>query len=156
MEHISSGTSFGINTELKTETIKTSEDHCDLRNSHRHVLGLYCYLYHYVLFVADKVYPILHIFRDSIGNMTSNVTLNATAVPPEVPLFDKMQPLVYQFVILAGCVLAVGYVQIVTWSLTKERQSRRIRRLFFHSIMRQDMEWFDLNQSSELTTRMAE
>ena len=42
------------------------------------------------------------------------------------------------------------------WSLTAERQSRRVRSLAFHNIMRQHIGWFDVHQTGELNVRLSE
>jgi ATP-binding cassette subfamily B (MDR/TAP) protein 1 len=46
------------------------------------------------------------------------------------------------------------YVTLLIW--TAERQTRRMREEFFHSIMRQEIGWFDTSDPGELATRMTE
>jgi len=44
----------------------------------------------------------------------------------------------------------------MTWAISCERQTHRIRKQFFRAILRQEIAWFDVHQSGELTTRLAE
>ncbi|KAL1914590.1 uncharacterized protein VTP21DRAFT_8121 [Calcarisporiella thermophila] len=57
-----------------------------------------------------------------------------------------------------GIVISVmlsSYLQNCFWSLAGENQTKRIRELYFHSILHQDQSWFDLNQSESLNTRLS-
>ncbi|WAR14100.1 MDR1-like protein [Mya arenaria] len=42
------------------------------------------------------------------------------------------------------------------WAISCERQTHRIRKQFFRAILRQEVAWFDVHQSGELTTRLAD
>ena len=53
-------------------------------------------------------------------------------------------------------VLVAAYMQVSFWALAAGRQVRRIRKLFFHRIMQQDIGWFDVNETGELNTRLTE
>lgn len=53
-------------------------------------------------------------------------------------------------------VLVAAYLQVALWALAAGRQVKRIRVLFFHQIMRQDIGWFDVNETGELNTRLTE
>lgn len=53
-------------------------------------------------------------------------------------------------------VLVAAYLQVALWALAAGRQVKRIRILFFHQIMRQDIGWFDVNETGELNTRLTE
>ncbi|KAL1914588.1 uncharacterized protein VTP21DRAFT_8119 [Calcarisporiella thermophila] len=57
-----------------------------------------------------------------------------------------------------GTVISVmlsSYLHNCFWSLAGENQTKRIRELYFHSILHQDQSWFDLNQSESLNTRLS-
>ncbi|KAL1914614.1 uncharacterized protein VTP21DRAFT_8145 [Calcarisporiella thermophila] len=59
---------------------------------------------------------------------------------------------------LLGLVISVilsSYLLNCFWSLVGENQTKRIRELYFHSILHQDQSWFDLNQSESLNTRLS-
>ena len=62
---------------------------------------------------------------------------------------------VYVVVIGFG-VLVASYLQVTFWNLSAKRQARRIRLLFFRAALRQNIGWFDVNPSGELSTRLAE
>lgn len=44
-------------------------------------------------------------------------------------------------------------IQITCWQTSCERQTHRIRRAFFSSVLRQELAWFDKNQSGELSAK---
>uniref|UniRef100_H2ZR92 Bile salt export pump n=1 Tax=Ciona savignyi TaxID=51511 RepID=H2ZR92_CIOSA len=57
--------------------------------------------------------------------------------------------------------LAIGIIffasaQVCCWMMQAVRQVRKIRILFFKSILRQDISFFDLNSAGELNTRLAD
>ncbi|KAF3819179.1 hypothetical protein GH733_013329, partial [Mirounga leonina] len=52
--------------------------------------------------------------------------------------------------------LVFGYMQISFWVMTAARQTKRIRKQFFHSILAQDIRWFDGCDIGELNTRMTD
>lgn len=58
--------------------------------------------------------------------------------------------------IMGAVVLVAAYLQVSLWTLAAGRQVKRIRTLFFHRIMQQDIGWFDVNETGELNTRLTE
>ena len=44
-------------------------------------------------------------------------------------------------------------IQITFWQTACERQTHRIRRAFFHSMLRQELAWFDQNRAGELSAK---
>ncbi|KAI8149545.1 P-loop containing nucleoside triphosphate hydrolase protein [Fennellomyces sp. T-0311] len=68
---------------------------------------------------------------------------------------EATQPIVIIFVILGTVILVLAYISNSLWVLTGENQTRRIRQLYIHSILRQDMGWFDQSEEGSLTTRLA-
>ncbi|XP_072620618.1 ATP-binding cassette sub-family B member 5 isoform X2 [Vulpes vulpes] len=52
--------------------------------------------------------------------------------------------------------LVFGYIQISSWVMTAARQTKRIRKHFFHSVLAQDISWFDSCDIGELNTRMTD
>ncbi|CAO3626776.1 unnamed protein product [Mucor hiemalis] len=70
-------------------------------------------------------------------------------------LLDKTMPVIHIMVALATVALVTGYLSNCLWVLTGENQTRKIRSLFFHSILKQDMGWFDAAQDGSLNTRLA-
>ena len=45
---------------------------------------------------------------------------------------------------------------MISWGLTAERQVHKLRKVYFRSILRQEMGWFDTFDSGELNTRLSE
>ncbi|KAI9533317.1 Multidrug resistance protein 1 [Dissostichus eleginoides] len=58
--------------------------------------------------------------------------------------------------ILGFVVLLVAYGQVAFWTLAAGRQATRIRKLFFHHIMQQDIGWYDVTETGELNTRLTD
>nr|XP_044991577.1 ATP-binding cassette sub-family B member 5 [Jaculus jaculus] len=66
------------------------------------------------------------------------------------------QPLTWFYVGIGATALIFGYMQVSFWVMTAARQTRRIQKQFFHSMLAQDISWFDGNDIGELNTRMTE
>uniref|UniRef100_A0A8D1ND96 ATP-binding cassette sub-family B member 5 n=1 Tax=Sus scrofa TaxID=9823 RepID=A0A8D1ND96_PIG len=60
------------------------------------------------------------------------------------------------YVAIGISALVFGYMQISFWVMTAARQTKRIRKQFFHSILAQDISWFDSCGIGELNTRMTD
>ncbi|KAI3361034.1 hypothetical protein L3Q82_013229, partial [Scortum barcoo] len=58
--------------------------------------------------------------------------------------------------IMGAVVLVAAYMQVAFWTLAAGRQVKRIRKLFFHCIMQQEIGWFDVNETGELNTRLTD
>ncbi|KAI8374849.1 putative ABC transporter protein [Blakeslea trispora] len=69
-------------------------------------------------------------------------------------LEENSRPLVLAFVYMATGLLVSSYVSHCLWILTGEYQVRRIRKLYVHAILRQEMTWFDKAEEGSLTTRL--
>ncbi|XP_015263372.1 PREDICTED: multidrug resistance protein 1-like [Gekko japonicus] len=83
------------------------------------------------------------------GNNSENITVD----PPET-LQEQMTRYAYYYSGIGAGVLAVAYAHIAFWTLAAGRQIKKIRQHFFHSIMRQEIGWFDVNDVGELNTRL--
>ncbi|KAI8968239.1 P-loop containing nucleoside triphosphate hydrolase protein [Mycotypha africana] len=70
-------------------------------------------------------------------------------------LAHDAQPLILTFVYMGTGVLFAAYIGNCFWILTGENQTRRIRSLYVHAILRQEMAWFDKAEEGSLTTRLA-
>jgi ABC-type multidrug transport system fused ATPase/permease subunit len=57
---------------------------------------------------------------------------------------------------LATALFLVSFISVLFWNISAYRQTRRMRLAFFKSIMRQDIGWFDVNPSAELSTRLSD
>uniref|UniRef100_A0A4W4EAF4 ATP-binding cassette, sub-family B (MDR/TAP), member 4 n=1 Tax=Electrophorus electricus TaxID=8005 RepID=A0A4W4EAF4_ELEEL len=58
--------------------------------------------------------------------------------------------------IMGGIVLFAAYMQVAFWTLAAGRQVKRLRKMFFHAIIKQDIGWFDVNETGQLNTRLAD
>ncbi|KAJ1919837.1 hypothetical protein H4219_001746 [Mycoemilia scoparia] len=59
------------------------------------------------------------------------------------------------FLIIGLVMLVCGYIMHATWTITSERQGFHIRNLYYKSILRQDIGWFDTIATGDLTTRIS-
>ncbi|XP_013418888.1 multidrug resistance protein 1 [Lingula anatina] len=96
---------------------------------------------------------VANLFISDAINLNMNATSNYTAtrdIFTEIVFFSKF------FAVVASVVLVSGYLAVMSWSWTAERQTRRIRTLFFNAILRQDIQWFDTHEVGELNTRISD
>ena len=77
-------------------------------------------------------------------------------VQTHVPQNVSSASFAISYSIMGAIVLMAAYVQVSFWTLAAGRQVKRIRKLFFHRIMQQDIGWFDVNETGELNTRLTE
>ena len=59
------------------------------------------------------------------------------------------------YVLIGGLAMLTGYAEVGLWMIISERQLHRVRVLYLHAVLRQDMAWFDENRPSELASQMA-
>uniref|UniRef100_A0A8D3E3K8 ATP-binding cassette, sub-family B (MDR/TAP), member 4 n=1 Tax=Scophthalmus maximus TaxID=52904 RepID=A0A8D3E3K8_SCOMX len=85
-------------------------------------------------------------------NITSHP--NFTYVPRNNTLQEDMNKYAIYYSIMGAVVLVAAYLQVSLWTIAAGRQVKRIRKLFFHRIMQQDIGWFDVNETGELNTRL--
>uniref|UniRef100_A0A8C2Z710 ATP binding cassette subfamily B member 1 n=1 Tax=Cyclopterus lumpus TaxID=8103 RepID=A0A8C2Z710_CYCLU len=101
------------------------------------------------------------------GDMTDNVTYiprNSTleadmthrSFKVNVSQYFSYSRYAISYSILGFVVLVVAYGQVAFWTLSAGRQTKRIRKLFFHCIMKQDIGWFDVSETGELNTRLTD
>lgn len=57
------------------------------------------------------------------------------------------------YVAIGVFVYISSLIQITCWQTACERQTHRIRRCFFRSVLKQELAWFDKNQSGELASK---
>ncbi|KAI9498235.1 P-loop containing nucleoside triphosphate hydrolase protein [Zychaea mexicana] len=88
------------------------------------------------------------IFGDFLAGLGSSITDPAQ-------LLDSTIDMILIFVYIGTAMLVGGYFTHMLWVLSGENQAKRIRQLYVHSILRQDMAWFDKAEEGSLTTRLA-
>uniref|UniRef100_A0A8C2FUP2 ATP-binding cassette sub-family B member 5 n=1 Tax=Cyprinus carpio TaxID=7962 RepID=A0A8C2FUP2_CYPCA len=76
---------------------------------------------------------------DTIAENLKNITLS--------PRFLKTNNNIFLF---------AAYMQVAFWTLAAGRQVKKLRKRFFHSIMKQEIGWFDVNETGQLNTRLTD
>lgn len=94
-----------------------------------------------------KYYDRFHFF----GNKGKKLCFSLTKISNN--LFFR---LILYYVGIGVTALVFGYIQISFGVMTAARQTKRIQKQFFHSILSQDTSWFDSCGIGELNTRMTE
>ncbi|KAI8143269.1 putative ABC transporter protein [Fennellomyces sp. T-0311] len=89
---------------------------------------------------------ILGDFLDDLSNLLSGS-------PDE--MLDGTIDLILIFVYMGSAILVGAYVTHAFWVASGENQVKRIKELYLHSILRQDLSWFDKSEEGSLTTRLA-
>uniref|UniRef100_A0A674I817 ATP-binding cassette sub-family B member 5 n=1 Tax=Terrapene triunguis TaxID=2587831 RepID=A0A674I817_9SAUR len=87
-----------------------------------------------------------------ISQETSSLSCNQSKVPFE----EQMTEFALYYVGIGATALVFGYLQISFWVLAAARQTKKIRKTFFHAILGQELSWFDTSNSGELNTRLTE
>ncbi|XP_065439403.1 ATP-binding cassette sub-family B member 5 isoform X2 [Chrysemys picta bellii] len=85
-------------------------------------------------------------------SLPSSLSCNQSQVPFE----EQMTEFALYYVGIGTTALVFGYLQISFWVLAAARQTKKIRKTFFHAILGQELSWFDSSNSGELNTRLTE
>nr|XP_025146740.1 ATP-binding cassette sub-family B member 5 isoform X4 [Bubalus bubalis] len=86
----------------------------------------------------------------------TNTTNYQNCTQSQEKVNEDMIMLTLYYVGIGVTALIFGYIQISFWVMTAARQTKRIRKQFFHSVLAQDISWFDSCDIGELNTRMTE
>ncbi|KAG2231879.1 hypothetical protein INT48_006071 [Thamnidium elegans] len=86
------------------------------------------------------------------GNFINNLT--ASLADPS-QLLGAVLPIIHIMAIMGSVAMVAAYISNCLWVLTGESQTRRIRGLYLHSVLKQDMSWFDAAEDGSLNTRLA-
>ena len=62
----------------------------------------------------------------------------------------------YYYLTIGVGVLMATFLSNCLWNLSAYRQTRRMRLAFYRSVLSQEIGWFDVTESAELSTRLAE
>jgi len=88
-------------------------------------------------------------FAPPTNNSTNNPNQLLTAEE-----FESRLAIYSLFYVAIGLIVYLSsLIQITCWQTACERQTHRIRRGFFRSVLRQELSWFDKNQSGELSAK---
>ena len=71
-------------------------------------------------------------------------------------IFDGILWTIYLFLIITVGVFIAAYIQISFMQTACERQVQKMRLLYYRSVLRQDIGWFDVNPSGEVSSRLNE
>ncbi|XP_067304664.1 ATP-binding cassette, sub-family B (MDR/TAP), member 4 [Pseudorasbora parva] len=107
------------------------------------------------------------VFGDMTNSFVDDTVLENlknTTLPPNftIPvssnetLGEKMTRHAIYYSIMGFVVLVAAYVQVAFWTLAAGRQVKKLRKKFFHSIMKQEIGWFDVNETGQLNTRLTD
>ncbi|EHA97327.1 Multidrug resistance protein 3, partial [Heterocephalus glaber] len=95
-------------------------------------------------------------FVNADGNFSFPVNFSLSQLNPGRILEEEMTRYAYYYSGLGAGVLVAAYIQVSFWTLAAGRQIKKIRQKFFHSILRQEIGWFDINDITELNTRLTD
>ncbi|XP_008587624.1 PREDICTED: multidrug resistance protein 3 isoform X2 [Galeopterus variegatus] len=95
-------------------------------------------------------------FVNIAGNFSIPVNFSLSLLNPGRILEEEMTRYAYYYSGLGAGVLVAAYIQVSFWTLAAGRQIKKIRQKFFHAILRQEIGWFDINDTTELNTRLTD
>lgn len=95
---------------------------------------------------------------DSFICQQTSVSSNALrgVCDPDGTLIEEINKFTFIYIGLGFGVLIVLVFSIMLWNITAYRQTQKIRKAFYKSILRQDIEWFDVTKTAQLNTRLVE
>lgn len=88
------------------------------------------------------------IFGELINDLTG-------AMDHPSQLLEYTLPAIRIMVYIGVAAFFTGYVSNCLWIITGAKQTRRIRSLYLHSVLKQDTSWFDAAEDGSLNTRLA-
>nr|UOU03319.1 ATP-binding cassette subfamily B1-1 [Brachionus rubens] len=103
------------------------------------------------------------VFTNIIDSFTSfgkicNITIPANVTAPDMSgkLTDLLKDQIIYLIILAIATMILSYFQVAFWLMPAQKQARAIRKSLFGAILKQDIGWFDVYKSGELTNRLTD
>ena len=97
---------------------------------------------------------------DVVNNVTVTVgdliQQNATMCISGDAFINEVNNITYAFIGIGLAALIVAYVQIAFIQTAAERQVYKIRLRYYRAVLRQDIAWFDVNPTGEVSTRLSE
>ncbi|XP_054547892.1 ATP-binding cassette sub-family B member 5 [Talpa occidentalis] len=86
----------------------------------------------------------------------ANTTNYQNCTQSQEKLDEDITMLTLYYIGVGVTALVFGYMQISFWVMTAARQTKRIQKQFFHSMLAQDISWFDRSDTGEINTRMTD
>ncbi|EFA83580.1 hypothetical protein PPL_02646 [Heterostelium album PN500] len=74
---------------------------------------------------------------------------------PDFDIYKEISKVTLNFVWIAIGMFVACYIEVSCWSIAGERQSVRCRKRYLKAILSQEIGWYDVTKSSELSTRIA-
>lgn len=68
----------------------------------------------------------------------------------------EVNRLVIFFAIIAVVVFIFGTIQVLTYQISSERQTHKMRLAYYKAVLRQNIGWFDENASGAIASRLSE
>ncbi|KAM9650261.1 ATP-dependent translocase ABCB1 isoform 1-T2 [Trichechus inunguis] len=87
-------------------------------------------------------------------NMANQTNFSTGDIP--INIEEEMTTYAYYYSGIGAGVLVAAYIQVSFWCLAAGRQIYKIRKQFFHAVMRQEIGWFDVHDVGELNTRLTD
>nr|AJG01604.1 ATP-binding cassette sub-family B MDR/TAP member 1 [Dreissena polymorpha] len=87
-------------------------------------------------------------------DVNNTISLDVIQSSIDNDLLEVMQTYALYFIGIGCGVVVFGYLQVMLWMVASERQTHRIRTMFYSNILRQNIGWFDVNESTELNSRL--
>uniref|UniRef100_A0A8C1JGQ9 ABC-type xenobiotic transporter n=1 Tax=Cyprinus carpio TaxID=7962 RepID=A0A8C1JGQ9_CYPCA len=105
-----------------------------------------------VMSIANgAVLPLMVIVFGGMTNSFVDDTISSNET-----LGEQMTRHAIYYSIMGFVVLFAAYMQVAFWTLAAGRQVKKLRKRFFHSIMKQEIGWFDVNETGQLNTRLTD
>ena len=92
---------------------------------------------------------------ESGGGEIFDELLNFVCEPSET-LKESVGVYSYYYVAIAVGVMITTFLSNALWNMSAYRQTLRMRMAFYRSVLYQEIGWFDVTESAQLSTRLAE
>ncbi|XP_013220507.2 ATP-dependent translocase ABCB1 isoform X1 [Ictidomys tridecemlineatus] len=90
----------------------------------------------------------------NFGNLIPENFTGGADFKLNISLEEEMTTYAYYYSGIGAGVLVAAYIQVSFWCMAAGRQVHKIRKQFFHAIMKQEIGWFDVHDVGELNTRL--
>ncbi|KAM5187674.1 ATP-dependent translocase ABCB1 isoform 1-T2 [Callospermophilus lateralis] len=92
----------------------------------------------------------------NFGNLIPENFTGGADFKLNISLEEEMTTYAYYYSGIGAGVLVAAYIQVSFWCMAAGRQVHKIRKQFFHAIMKQEIGWFDVHDVGELNTRLTD
>ncbi|XP_055338409.1 ATP-dependent translocase ABCB1-like [Paramacrobiotus metropolitanus] len=93
-------------------------------------------------------------------NTTSFPILPNSSFSPIIPsatyMEEQINKFTYRYLYIGAASFVASVFQVACWVTACERQIHKMKKKFLHSVLRQEMAWFDTHESGSLTTRLSD